>query len=381
MGPRRRPVAGRRAAETGCLLAHPVGNLDPSTLPYCTVCGSPRLAERYLGHRRCEACGTTRWRNPLPVAEAVIVRDGRVLLVRRGDVERGAGGWVVPGGFIGLGETPPEAAMREAGEEAQVAVRMSGIAAAPRQLPTRDGRGHVLLSFLATTDDEPEPGDGTVEVRWCAPNEVPWDTLAFPTTEALLRGLVARSVNPHRFDVDALDVATAEVVSGRSRRARPRFCARCSGPLALLTVGGWRCTRCEAWHYENPRPTAGLLAVRDERVLLGQRRPGTAGGGLWAVPSGHSEPGEILEETAARELFEETGVRAVAERLAGLFWDNEHFEAVYAGPAHDLAAEADHRPEFTDLEWFDRASLPSAESLHHSAPHTTAWLVRQGLVR
>lgn len=358
-----------------------MGTPDPSTLPYCTVCGSPRLVERYLGHRRCEACGSTRWRNPLPVAEAVLVRDGRVLLVQRGPVERGAGKWVVPGGFIGLGETPPEAAMREAAEEARVAVRVGGLAAAPRWLATKDGRGHVLLSFIATTEDEPEPGEDTMDVRWCAPDEVPWDALAFPTTEALLRGLVARSPDARRFPDHALDVATAEVVSGRARRPRPRFCARCSGILALLSVGGWRCTRCDTWHFENPRPTAGVLALRDGRVLLGKRRSGTAGGGLWAVPSGHAEPGETLEETGTRELFEETGVRAAAERLAGLFWDSEHFEAVYTGPALDTGPAADHRPEFTDLEWFDRASMPPAELMHHSAPHATAWLVRQGLVR
>lgn len=349
--------------------------------PYCTVCGSPRLVDRYLGHRRCEACGTTRWRNPLPVAEAVIVRDGRLLLIRRGEVERSPGRWTVPGGFIGLGETPPAAAAREAVEEAGVPARILGLAAPPRRLPTPDGRGHVLLSFLAAAEEDPRAGEEVAEVRWCAPDEVPWDALAFPTTEALLRGLVARSAAPTRFSVDALDVATAEVASGRASRSRPRFCARCGGALTVAATGAWRCLRCEAWHYENPRLTAGLLALRDGRVLLGRRRAEAPGAGLWAGPSGHAEPGEAPEETAARELSEETGVRAAAERLVGLFWDSEHFEVVYAGHAAEGDAAASHRPEFTQLEWFDRVSLPPAEALYHSAPHTTAWLVRQGLVR
>lgn len=382
MGAGRRPVAGRRAAEAGCAVARdPVGTTDPSALPYCTICGSPRLAERYRGHRRCEACGTTRWRNPLPVAEAVIVRAGRVLLIQRGDVERSPGRWTVPGGFIGLGETPPAAAAREAIEEAGIAARIIGLAAAPRRLPTPDGRGHVLLSFLATAEGEPKPGHEVAAVRWCAPDEVPWDALAFPTTEALLRGLVARSADPRRFPAAALDVAAAEVASGRAPRPLPRFCARCGGALAAEATGAWRCSRCGAWHYENPRPTAGLLALRGGRVLLGRRRAEVPGAGLWAGPSGHAEPGEAPEETASRELFEETGVRAVAERLVGLFWDSEHFEAVYTGAAVDGDSAASHRPEFTELEWLDRASLPPAEALHHSAPYTTAWLVRQGLVR
>ncbi len=352
----------------------------PDDTPYCTVCGSPRLVERYLGHRRCAACGVTHWRNPLPVAEAILVRDGRLLLTRRGDVARGPGKWTAPGGFIGLGETPPAAAVREAAEEAGVEARSLGLAATPRRLLTPDGRGHILLSFLVVAEDEPRPSHEVTELRWCAPDDVPWDALAFPTTEALLRGLVARSPDRRRFPTEALDVATAEVASGRAPRSLPRFCAHCGGTLAPQATGVWQCACCEAWHYENPRATAGLLALRNQRVLLGRRRSEVPGAGLWAGPSGHAEPGETPEETATRELFEETGVRAPAERFVGLFWDQEHFEAVYAGPAAEGGAAASHRPEFTELAWFDRASLPPAETLHHSTPSTTAWLVRHGLI-
>ncbi|MSQ29377.1 MAG: NUDIX hydrolase [Dehalococcoidia bacterium] len=352
----------------------------PESDLYCNICGSPRLVSRYLGHRRCEACGTTRWRNPLPVAEAVIVRDGHILLVQHGEVERRPHKWTVPGGFIGLGETPPVAGAREAAEEARVDTHVIGMAAPPRFLPTSDGRGHIVLSFLATTEDEPRPGDEAKAVRWCTPDEVPWGDLAFTTTETLLRGLAARSTDQQRFASDVLDVVTAEVPSGRSPRPMPRFCARCSGALTPQTTGVWRCSRCAAWHYENPRPTAGLLALRDRRVLLGRRRSEVPEAGRWAAPSGHSEPGELPEDTATRELFEETGVRAAVARFVGLFWDIEHFEVVYTGPSATANATTSHRPEFTELEWFDRASLPAAESLHHSAPHTTAWLVRQGLV-
>lgn len=356
-------------------------DVAPEGEPYCTVCGSPRLVERYLGHRRCEACGTTRWRNPLPVAEAVVVRDGRILLTQRGAVERSPGKWTVPGGFIGLGETPPVAATREAAEEVGLAVSIAGLAAAPRHLPTPDGRGHVLLSFLAVAEGEPRPSPEVASIRWCTPDEVPWDALAFPTTETLLRSLVARAADPRRFPDDALDVSTAEVASGRTPRPLSRFCPRCGGLLTPEATGAWRCMRCETQHYENPRPTAGLLALRDGRVLLGRRRADVPGAGRWAAPSGHAEPGEAPEETAVRELFEETGVRATVDRFVGLFWDREHFEAVYAGPSVDRDPATSHRPEFTELAWFDRASLPPADTLHHSAPFTTAWLVRQGLVR
>ncbi len=63
----------------------------------------------------------------------------------------------------------------------------------------------------------------------------------------------------------------------------------------------------------------GVLVVRDETVLIG-RRLSPHGRGTWAPPGGKSEPGETDEETARRELVEETGLvgavpRVVAETL------------------------------------------------------------------
>jgi 8-oxo-dGTP pyrophosphatase MutT (NUDIX family) len=37
--------------------------------------------------------------------------------------------------------------------------------------------------------------------------------------------------------------------------------------------------------------------------------------GVWTLPKGHVEPGESLEETAIREVAEETGVDCVIEQL------------------------------------------------------------------
>jgi ADP-ribose pyrophosphatase YjhB (NUDIX family) len=67
------------------------------------------------------------------------------------------------------------------------------------------------------------------------------------------------------------------------------------------------------------RPKVGALAVvpRDGRLLM-VRRGREPNRGLWGFPGGHVERGETGLEAAVRELREETGVRARADRYLGV---------------------------------------------------------------
>jgi len=68
----------------------------------------------------------------------------------------------------------------------------------------------------------------------------------------------------------------------------------------------------------------GCLVWKDGNFLLQQRR-NAHGDGTWAPPGGHLEFGESWEECAAREVFEETGMKIRNIRLIAVM--NDIFEA------------------------------------------------------
>jgi 8-oxo-dGTP diphosphatase len=91
---------------------------------HCSYCGTA-YAPGSGWPRTCAACGEITWRNPLPVAVAlvpvIIDADGRtgLVVVRRG-IEPGYGQLALPGGFIDVGESWQEALARELREETTI---------------------------------------------------------------------------------------------------------------------------------------------------------------------------------------------------------------------------------------------------------------------
>ena len=101
---------------------------------------------------------------------AVVLDQGRVLLVRRGRPP-GVGKWSLPGGLVRLGETLHAAVVREVAEECGLTVGVVGLAGMVERV-VRDDAGrvryhYVLVDYLA----RPEIGDAVAgsdaaEVRW-----------------------------------------------------------------------------------------------------------------------------------------------------------------------------------------------------------------------
>jgi len=341
-------------------------------LGHCSRCGG-RLTpfEEEPTHGRCPACGGLEFRNPIPVAGVLVVRDGRVLLTRR-SIEPRDGFWAFPGGFVERGETVEEAALRETREEVGLGARITGIVGMPFSIPER---GQVVIAFRGESEGEPRAASEVSEVGWFAPEEIPWDSIAFETTTQALRALVEEGfggmpAHPHR----------RRFIREPAGVELPERCRRCGGVLREAEAhedGHGICHACASPHYENPPVGASLLAVREGRVLLGRRgKANRPGYGMWAGPAGYGEVGEAIDATARRELLEETGLRGVITGLISVYTGTGHVEVAYHGHA---MGEATPTSEFPELRWFAASELPWGE-MFDSCPVSVEQLVERGIV-
>ena len=130
---------------------------------------------------------------PIVGVGAVIVDQGRVLLVKRGSPPM-VGQWTIPGGVVELGETLRAAAEREAREETGLTVRAGEvIEVIDRILPGENGRlqyHYVLIDFLCTVvEGELTAGSDAADVAWAREHELERFKLEIKAMEVILQAI------------------------------------------------------------------------------------------------------------------------------------------------------------------------------------------------
>ncbi len=166
--------------------------LRPDRLRFCPLCGSA-LVRRVVPpdgreHPVCSACGFVFYLPPKVVAGTLPVQSSRILLTRRA-IDPARGLWTFPGGYVDWGEDVREGARRETLEEVGLSVRLDGLFG----LYSYPGSAVVVVVFLASVPDGAEPVPSPAEVleaAYFAPEDIPWEALAFASTREALQDWV-----------------------------------------------------------------------------------------------------------------------------------------------------------------------------------------------
>ena len=164
-------------------------------MKYCSNCGS-RVSlkipdgdsfERYV----CSNCNTIHYQNPRMIVGCIPVWEDKILLCRRA-IDPKYGMWTVPAGFLENSETAEQGAIRETEEESGAHVELVRL----HSLYSLPHVGQVYAIYLANmTSAHFDAGKESLECRFFAINEIPWDEIAFTAVTFSLKKYVENLEN------------------------------------------------------------------------------------------------------------------------------------------------------------------------------------------
>ncbi len=158
----------------------------PRSQKFCSQCAHPlsRLTPPDDTRMRdvCDNCGAVHYQNPRNVVGILPIWEGKILLCKRAIHPR-YGEWTLPAGFMELGETTAQGALRETDEEAGAQVRLGPLYTVI-DVPYAEQVHFYYLAELTSPDLD--PGPETLETQFVLPADIPWEHLAFRTVSTTL---------------------------------------------------------------------------------------------------------------------------------------------------------------------------------------------------
>ena len=122
----------------------------------------------------CPVCG--RFNNRGATIDAVIIRDDKILLIKRG-TDPFKGFWALPGGYVEWDESTEDTVAREVKEELGLTVlscELIGVYSAPGRHPKQA----INMAYSVVASGNPKAGDDALEFKWFLLDNLP-DELAF----------------------------------------------------------------------------------------------------------------------------------------------------------------------------------------------------------
>jgi 8-oxo-dGTP diphosphatase len=146
----------------------------------------------------------------------------------------------------------------------------------------------------------------------------------------------------------------------------PSFCPRCGGRLAAKQVEQRErpvCGDCRFIYYVDPKVAVAVIVPHDGGIVLG-RRAIDPGRGFWSFPSGYVDRGEVVEEAARREVWEEIGVDVEIDGLVGLYSTAGQPVILAVFASRIVGGELQAGPEMSELGVFPPNALPAMAFEH-----------------
>ncbi|XP_021894060.1 nudix hydrolase 23, chloroplastic isoform X1 [Carica papaya] len=148
-------------------------------IKFCQWCGGPTKHEIPDGEEKmraiCMHCGKIAYQNPKMVVGCLIEHEKKVLLCKR-NIQPSHGLWTLPAGYMEMGESAAEGAIRETWEEAGAEVEVLS-PFAQLDIPLI---GQTYLIFLAKLKKPHfSPGPESLECRLFSLDDIPFNSLAF----------------------------------------------------------------------------------------------------------------------------------------------------------------------------------------------------------
>lgn len=154
--------------------------IKPPNYQFCPFCGEKLEVKKEEEKERkfCAKCNWTYYPHVACTVGAVIIRGGKVLLVKR-KREPYKGTWMFPAGFIDFGEHPEETLRREVSEETGLRLKNAVLFKVMQSKDDPRSPGHFLFFYKVTvsgsklkTDKEENQGIGWFDLK--NPPEIGW---------------------------------------------------------------------------------------------------------------------------------------------------------------------------------------------------------------
>jgi ADP-ribose pyrophosphatase YjhB (NUDIX family) len=146
----------------------------------------------------------------------------------------------------------------------------------------------------------------------------------------------------------------------------PRFCPNCGAGLEIQEREGKQrpvCPSCGFVFYVDPKVAVAVIVPWEDGILLGKRAI-DPGSGLWSFPSGYVDRGEVVEQAAVRETWEEISVAVAIEGLVGVYSTAGEPVVLVVYAARYLSGQPTAGPEVSQIGVFPPDALPPMAFAH-----------------